>query len=284
MPSSNAYEAVIISVGNELLIGKTVNTNLTWLAKKLTLLGYKVRLGLEVRDECDDIAWAFRTALDLEASVVISTGGLGPTFDDMTLACLAKALGRQLVLNEEALEMVRKKYAERGLELTEHRVKMAMLPEGARPLPNPVGTAPGVLLDVDGKLVAALPGVPAEMKGIFEAHIEPILRGRGPKIFIAEGTVLCEGVPESSAAPVVDRAMKTSPRVYVKSHPSGGELTVPVLEIHVQASADNPEEAEKAVKEALKVLVEGLRELGGRVEIREPGWSSRRLMRGMFWW
>ena len=107
------------------------------------------------------------------------------------------------------------------------------------------------------------------MRGIFEAHIEPILRERGPKIFIAEGSVLCEGVPESSAAPVVDRAMKTSPRVYVKSHPSGGELTVPVLEIHVQASADNHEEAEKAVKEALEVLVEGLRELGGRVEIRE---------------
>ena len=268
MSCSNTYEAVIISVGNELLIGKTINTNLTWLAKKLTVLGYKVRLGLEVRDECDDIAWAFRTALDMGARVVISTGGLGPTFDDMTLACLAKALERRLVLSEEALEMVRKKYASRGLELTEHRIKMAMLPEGAKPLPNPVGTAPGVLLDLDGTLVVALPGVPAEMKGIFEAHIEPILRERGPKIFLAERTVVCEGVPESSAAPIVDRAMKTSPRVYVKSHPSGGELTVPILGIHIQASADTPEEAEKAVEEALEVLIKGLQELGGRVEIR----------------
>ncbi len=258
--------AALISVGNELLIGKTVNTNHSWLARRLTVLGYEVKVGLTVRDICGDIEWAFRTAVELGCGVVISTGGLGPTFDDMTVACMARAFGLPLVKNEEALRMIEEKYSAKGLPLTEHRVKMAMLPEGSRPLPNRVGTAPGVLLEHRGILAIALPGVPAEMKAIFEDHVEPILRERGPHIHIAEKFLRSTGVPESSAAPVIDRAMKVSPRVYVKSHPAGGELTEPVLKIHILASADSVEEAQGIVERAAEVLRAGLTDLGARVE------------------
>ncbi|RLG37307.1 MAG: competence damage-inducible protein A [Thermoproteota archaeon] len=261
-----SHSVALISVGNELLIGKTVNTNHSWLARRLTILGYEVKVGLTVRDVCEDIEWAFRTAVELGCGVVISTGGLGPTFDDMTVACMAKAFGLPLVKNEEALRMIEEKYSAKGLPLTEHRVKMAMLPEGGRPLPNRVGTAPGVLLEHGGVLAIALPGVPAEMKAIFEDHVEPILRERGPPVRIAEKFLRSTGVPESSAAPVIDRAMKVSPRVYVKSHPAGGELTEPVLKIHIQASADSVEEAREIVERAAEVLRAGLTELGARVE------------------
>jgi len=260
------HSAGLISVGNELLIGRTVNTNQTWLARRLTVLGYEVRVGLVVRDRCGDIEWAFRTAVDLGCGVVISTGGLGPTFDDMTVSCMARAFGLPLVQNEDALNMVREKYSARGLPLTEHRLKLAMMPEGSRPLPNRVGTAPGVLIELGDVLAVALPGVPAEMKAIFEDHLEPLLRERGPPLTLAEKFLVSVGVPESSAAPVVERAMKVSPRVYVKSHPSGGELTEPVLKIHIQASAESLGEAEEVVERAAEVLREGLTSLGARVQ------------------
>ena len=127
------YEAWIITVGNEVLIGRIVNTNAAWLGKKLTLLGYRVRREITVADELEDIAWAFKMALDSKARVIISTGGLGPTFDDKTAEGLARAVGKELEINEEALAMVKEKYESKGMKLTEPRIKMAKLPKGAKP-------------------------------------------------------------------------------------------------------------------------------------------------------
>ncbi len=265
MGLATGFRAWLITVGNEILIGRVVNTNLTWLGRKLTLLGYDVHRGLIVPDEIGDIAWAFKTALSSDAKVIISTGGLGPTFDDKTLEGLACALGVELELNEEALEMIRGKYEGRGLKLTEHRVKMAKLPRGARPIPNPAGTAPGVHIELQGKHVFALPGVPKEMKAIFETHLEPLLKRIGPAIYFAERFLISKGIPESSAAPLIEEAMKLGRAVYIKSHPKFSELEGPVLELHVTASARSREEAERDVERVTSKLRELLSRHGGRV-------------------
>lgn len=260
-------DAWIISIGNEMLIGKVVNTNLSWLGRKLTLLGYRVRAALTVMDECEDIKWAFNTAKQMGAKVIISTGGLGPTFDDMTSECLSGAFNRKWVLNERALEMIKKKYMEMGLELTDHRIKMAKMPEGAEPLWNPVGTAPGIMINIEGTLIFSLPGVPSEMIAIFEESIEPILRRIGPKIEFVEGEIVSKGLPESTIAPIIEKVMGKH-KVYIKSHPQGKELGVPVQIIHIQSSSPDLNEARKELELAREDLINELTQIGAKIEIK----------------
>lgn len=258
-------DAWIISIGNEILIGKVVNTNLSWLGRKLTLLGYRVRAALTVMDDCEDIKWAFSTAKRMGASVIISTGGLGPTFDDMTSKCLSEAFNRSWVVNERALEMVKMKYMEMGLDLTDHRVKMARMPEGAEPLWNPVGTAPGIMMNLEGTIIFSLPGVPSEMMAIFEESIEPILRKIGPKIEFVEEEIVSRGLPESTIAPIIESVMGRH-RVYIKSHPQGRELGTPVQRIHIQSSSCDLNEARKELEFAKEDLIKELTKMGARIE------------------
>lgn len=265
-PGPSAY---LVSVGNELLIGKVVNTNLAWLGRKLTDSGYRVEAALIVPDELDLIAWAFSTSVERGAKVVVSTGGLGPTFDDLTAEGLARAMGVELVLDERALEMVREKY--RG-ELTDSRVKMAKLPKGAKPIPNPVGTAPGVEVEWKGSLIFLLPGVPAEMEAMFESYVEPKLRNLGLLPCKAEATLRVAGVPESIAAPVIRRSLELGSSVYVKSHPKGAELEVPVLELHVTAYENDCRAAKELVERVAAFLERELGALGARV-LRAGGGS-----------
>ncbi len=264
--SRRPHDAWIISIGNELLNGRTVNTNATWLGRKLTLLGYKVRRVVACPDTMEDIVEVIQQALRHRPGVIITTGGLGPTFDDKTSEALSKALGREWVTNHEALQMVKEKYQAAGLEMTEHRVKLARMPEGARPIPNPVGTAPGILVEQEGTLIAALPGVPGEMKAMFEETLEPILAERGPKLVYLEVELRSIGVPESSAAPIIDRVMKISPNLYIKSHPSGGELDQPVLTFQIMVSAPTREEAEAILQKAVEELRREMEGLGARIE------------------
>ncbi|HDD34174.1 MAG TPA: nicotinamide mononucleotide deamidase-related protein [Thermofilaceae archaeon] len=255
-------DAWILSIGNELLIGRVVNTNMAWLGRKLTLLGYRVRGGLIVPDSVQDIAWAFRTVTNRGARVVVSTGGLGPTFDDKTSEGLAKAMEVELVVDERALEMIRRKY---GGALTEHRVKMARIPRGGKPIPNPLGTAPGVEVEWRGATIFLLPGVPVEMKAMFESYVEPRLRELESRPYLSEAFLKVLGLPESELAPVLDRAMKLSDAIYIKSHPRGPELGVHTVELHITASGRSVEEAEKELRKALAFLEEKLRERGARV-------------------
>lgn len=256
--------AWIVTVGNEILIGRIVNTNASWLARRLTLIGFRVHRIVTVPDSVDEIAEEVGRGV-ARARVVITTGGLGPTYDDITLEGVARALGRRLVLNKEALRMVEEFYSARGLPLTEERKKMAMLPEGARPIPNPVGAAPGSLVRLGGVIVASLPGVPREMEEMFTRYLEPVLREVAPPTSIVECGVRIEGVPESSLAPYIKRASRLSDRVYLKSHPKGHETMGPVLEVRALASAETREKAEEEARKVLEEVVEAARSLGGRV-------------------
>ncbi|MCC6004077.1 MAG: nicotinamide mononucleotide deamidase-related protein [Thermofilum sp.] len=255
-------KAYILSIGNELLIGKIINTNASWLAQRLTLLGYCVERIIALPDRVEDIVEEFQKALT-HADIVLSTGGLGPTPDDITNIALAQALGRELEVNPEALRIVQEKYAKRGYPMTPEREKMAKLPRGAKPLPNPVGTAPGILVETDSRLIIVLPGVPAEMEAIFSEHVEPLLRSRGKPHFYQEKMVRIRGVPEADLTPILRRALKIDERAYVKSHPRGLEAGAPVVEIHIYASSSSEEEAKAIVERVEQFLVEEVRKTFG---------------------
>jgi len=253
-------EAWLISVGNEILIGRVVNTNFSWLGQQLTSHGFRVGGGIIVPDDLGSIAWAFSTAAE-RASIVISTGGLGPTFDDMTAEGLAKAMGVECEVNEEALRMIREKY---GGELTEHRVKMARLPRGAKPFANPVGTAPGVETEWRGALIFLLPGVPAEMMAMFHSYVLPRLREKFGERFMAEKSLRVEGLPESVIAPLIEEAMRLARGVYVKSHPRGREGGFHIV-LHITAYGEEPGAAARTVDTATTFLRRELEKRGAVV-------------------
>jgi nicotinamide-nucleotide amidase len=254
--------AWIITVGNEILIGRIVNTNASWLGEKLTFLGFKVERVITVPDNLDDIEEEVGRGI-ARARIVITTGGLGPTYDDMTLAGVARATGRRLILNKKAYEIVKEFYQKAGYELTEERTKMAMLPEGAEAVPNPVGAAPGSLLDLGSSIIISLPGVPAEMKAMFEQYVEPRLRKIAPHKAVVDCGFLVRGVPESGLAPWIKKASKLEDSIYLKSHPKGHETRGPVLEIRVLASGKSREEALTKALRVLEFVAERAKELGG---------------------
>ncbi|MEM2954076.1 MAG: nicotinamide mononucleotide deamidase-related protein [Candidatus Bathyarchaeia archaeon] len=265
----------IICVGNELLIGKTLNTNAQWLAKRSTSLGITVTRITVVGDDVDEIARAVREALERKPRFIITTGGLGPTFDDKTLEGIAKAINRKLELNEKALDMVKKKYDEYAkagkidaVEMTPHRIKMAKLPEGSEPLPNPVGTAPGVFVRIGSTDLIALPGVPSEMEAIFDNYIVYMLRKEAGDVTFFETSIYADKIMESALAPLIDIAMHNNPYVYIKSHPRGAEKK-PHIEIHLSTTAKDSKTAKDRIGKAIIQLSELIREKGGKVKLKE---------------
>lgn len=246
----------IICVGNELLIGKTLNTNANWLAKRATSLGISVKRISTVRDTIHEIKEIVREALNRKPRFVIITGGLGPTHDDKTLAGVAEALNRKLVVDDRALNMVRAKYEAllrvgriETIELTPARVKMATIPEGAMLMPNPVGTAPGVRLKLDDCLLIVLPGVPTEMKAIFQESVTPLIMAISGDLKFFEKSIYVSGIIESALAPLIDLVMRENPYVYIKSHPKGAENKL-YIELHLSTKVPNSKTAEQYLNNA----------------------------------
>ena len=261
--SSKKPTAEIISVGNELLIGHTFDTNSHWIAKHLTKLGWTLERVTQLRDSLDSIESGVQESLKRNPSVLITIGGLGPTHDDMTLAGISLALNKPLRLNKEALRLVKDHY--RKLEskprLTKYRTKMATLPQGSTPLPNPVGTAPGVKMQESRTTMFSLPGVPSEMKAIFRASIISYLESfhtTRPK----EVEVKITGIIESALAPILDQARKIFPRLYFKSHPRGRETGIrPLILLHIYNIGP---EAEEGIQDALAYVMLRLAKIGGQ--------------------
>jgi nicotinamide-nucleotide amidase len=240
-----ALTSEIIAIGNELLIGHTLDTNSHWIGKQLTKHGWTLQRITVIRDSLAAIREAINEALQRKPSLLITLGGLGPTHDDMTLQGIAHALGRKLAVNAEALAMIKARYAklETSNGLTIFRRKMATLPNGAQPLPNHVGTAPGVLIKIGGSRLVSLPGVPSEMKAIFKGSIIPLLKGSNQQA-PREAFLGLVGIIESALAPTLDRTRKVFPGLYFKSHPRGRETGVrSLIQLHIYST--NPDSRAK---------------------------------------
>lgn len=266
-------QASLLAIGNELLNGAIRDANLFTLSQRLTQMGFSVEYALMTRDLPEKIALALQFLLDHKPDVLLCSGGLGPTEDDLTLAALAQALHLPLVVSEAAAALVEAHYnrllaqhylAHHGPEFA--RRKMSMLPEGAVPLPNPVGTAPGVKLSYAGTSIYVLPGVPAELQAIFEASIVPELLALFPPAAWVERALLVHCDDEAEAAVPLREVAHRHPAVYLKSlaqpFPSAG---VEGLRVIAAAQAPTAAEAEAAVTAALTDLQHTLEAAGLRV-------------------
>lgn len=170
--------AAVVTVGDELLLGKTVDTNAAWVGRELGALGIPVVRRHTVGDVASEIGEAVSAAMAV-ADLVVVSGGLGPTPDDLTRDAVAELFRLPLLQDAEVLESLRARFRERGMPgLPEPNLRVAQVPAGARKLANPFGTAPGLALEHDGALVVLLPGVPRELKGIFAGDLQRLLRER----------------------------------------------------------------------------------------------------------
>ena len=170
-------KAEILTIGDEVLRGEIVDSNKSLLSDRLLSLDIETHFHVSVRDDPADMTDAFLRAAE-RSDVVLVSGGLGPTRDDITSEVLAQAFGRELVLDEEALETIRAFFRGIGREMTENNAKQAWFPESAGVLPNPIGTAPGFVIEERGALFFCLPGVPRELSRMMEEQVLPRLARR----------------------------------------------------------------------------------------------------------
>jgi molybdenum cofactor synthesis domain-containing protein len=253
-------QVAIITVGNEILDGIILDTNTRWIIERLKLLGLMVKEVITVRDDVSEIAKAINRAATDGCSFIITSGGLGPTHDDMTLKGVAEAFHLPLEVNEEALVIVARQYAalhDRGIigsdEITDARRKMAVFPLGARPLDNRVGGAPGVLLRRCGVEVVSLPGVPHELMWIFDNQLVSHLSKYIDGVYYEEVLSLPLR-DESTIAPLIDEAMRQVPGVWIKSlvKPYGERG----IKFWISARGTEKTELEIKVKRAAETLVQ----------------------------
>jgi nicotinamide-nucleotide amidase len=171
-------KAEVISIGSEITSGQNLDTNSQWLSRRLAEIGIPVGFHTTVADDLADNVAALRIATE-RADIVVVTGGLGPTQDDLTREALAMVAGVDLVEDAAQLEAIRSMFAKRGRTMPDRNRVQALFPHGAEPLPNDCGTAPGVWVRLGNAFVAAMPGVPTEMKAMFEAQVVPRLAHHG---------------------------------------------------------------------------------------------------------
>jgi molybdenum cofactor synthesis domain-containing protein len=255
-------------IGNEILIGDIQDTNTNWLCKQINSLGGQVGRVTILRDVEEIIAKELQAALARDTQVIITSGGLGPTADDLTLAAVARGVGVTTEIHAQARQMVRERYDELAAQgvlsqggLNAPREKMACLPKGATPLYNSDGTAPGVMLHTGKSTIISLPGVPSELQAIFSSSLQPFLKETFGGGISAMHTIAVECNDESLMEPVLSRVTGDHPHIYIKSLATTIGTS---REINITLTAVGSEQAslDHLLAAALRDLQSGLTSLG----------------------
>lgn len=192
-------KAIVISIGDELLIGQTINTNAAWIGQELSKLGGSVIEGLTISDQADKIIETVEYAIN-RADVVLITGGLGPTKDDITKHTLARFFNTELEIHKPTLEKITNYFTSRNRPMLESNIQQAALPKNCTILPNNYGTAAGMWFEKENRIVISLPGVPYEMKGIMTEEVFPLFKQRFQLNSLYHKTILTQGIGESFLA------------------------------------------------------------------------------------
>lgn len=254
--------AEIIAIGDEIVTGQTLDTNSQWLSQRLAELGVRVLFHTTVGDELEPMADVFRVAMG-RADVVVATGGLGPTADDLTRDALAAVAGRPLRLDEKALEHVGGIFARRGMQMPESNRLQAMFPQGSRIIDNPHGTAPGIEMTVDRREIGlnnedcagvcriyALPGVPSEMREMWDGSLRGLLCAAGAgKRIVMHKKINCFGAGESRIEEMLPDLIRRGRKPTVGITASGATISLRI-------SADGESEAEclATVEPTVKII------------------------------
>ena len=217
----------VLSIGTEVTRGELVNSNAAWLGAELTALGFEVVEHSVVDDNRERIADAFRR-LTQRVRVVVCTGGLGPTTDDVTTEAIASAVGARLVRDEASLEHIRRRIEKAGRKMSASNEKQADFPEGSDILPNPIGTAPGFGVRLGECVAYFLPGVPREMKRMFEQQVAPRVRALAPNNLF-QSRLRTFGLPESVVGEKLDGVEAAYPGTIIGYRAQFPEIEVKVL-------------------------------------------------------
>ena len=267
----------ILAIGNELLRGEIQDTNTTWICRLVNSRGGQVVRATMLPDIEDEIAAAVGAAVSRGVDILFTSGGLGPTEDDLTLAAVAKGTGVELALDATARDMVRQRYDDFHAQgvlaqggLNPFREKMAWLPAGAMPLHNPVGTAPGVMLRAGKTTIISLPGVPPELEGIITQSLAAFIGQTFGSGSSSSRTLTVHCNDESIMVPALRQVTARHPQVYIKSLARVlGD--VPELDILFTTTNAEAELAQAQVSAAYAELQERLSALGIRHWAKENG-------------
>lgn len=232
----------IIAVGTELLLGDIVNTNAQYLSQRLSSLGIDVYHQTVVGDNLERLVEAIKTA-SRRADIIITTGGLGPTDDDITKLGIAKALGVELSLDEPSLRRIKEWFFKYGRPMPAINERQAYIPEGSSAIDNDNGTAPGIIGVYDNKIYIALPGPPKEMRPMFEDKIVPYLKEKSKHIIISH-TLKVIGIGESAIQEMLGDIMANQSNPTIALYAKEGEV-----HIRVTAKDENIYEADDKIKE-----------------------------------
>jgi nicotinamide-nucleotide amidase len=242
--------AEVVGVGTELLLGQIANTNAQWIGERLAEIGVDVLHHQVVGDNVDRIAASIRLALS-RTDVVIVTGGLGPTQDDVTRDALAEVAGAPLERRADLEALIREKFARAGRDMPASNLVQADVPSGARAIVPERGTAPGIAVDVGDRRVYALPGVPAEMREMMQGTILPELAAASGPATIVSRIVRCVGIAESRVAELLDDLFRGSTNPTLAYLAGGGEVKV-----RLTAKASSAEEAGTLLAPAVETVAE----------------------------
>ncbi|MBR1930134.1 MAG: competence/damage-inducible protein A [Lachnospiraceae bacterium] len=237
----------LICVGTELLLGNIVNTNAAYLAEKCAGLGLTCYFQSVVGDNEERLTMVLNTAME-RSDIIILSGGLGPTEDDLTKEVAAKVCGKKLVMDEHSKKRIEKFFAQRGKEPTENNWKQAKVPKGAIVLDNDNGTAPGIIVETKNAKVILLPGPPNELIPMFEESVTPYLQKLTKEVIVSQTVKICgagESEVETRVIDLIDKQTNPTIATYAKT----GEV-----HIRVTASAENEKDANKLIKPMVKEL------------------------------
>jgi competence/damage-inducible protein CinA-like protein len=232
--------AEIVSIGTEILLGEIVDTNSAYVASRLPALGIDVYYKHVVGDNLGRIVEVFRLAWS-RSDLIITTGGLGPTEDDLTREGIAALMGEQTAIDPELEEALRSRYRTRGTAMPERNIKQAWLIPSARAIPNPRGTAPGWWVEKDGKIVVSMPGPPAEMTRMWDEEVAPELLKRSEGTVLVKRTLKTAGLGESNVDEILSPLLKTTnPSIGIYARADG-------VHVRIAAKAPSPVQADALI-------------------------------------
>ncbi len=237
----DTLQAEIVTIGTELLLGEIVDTNSAWIAQRLTEIGLNLFYTTTVGDNLERAAQVLRQSLE-RSDITITTGGLGPTVDDVTREAVAKAIGCALYTDDSLLEEIQGFFARRNRVMTASNRRQAQLPQGAQVIHNPVGTAPAFIAEKDGHIIISLPGVPFEMKYLMEHEVLPYIRNRYDLNGVIKIRVLrtCNIGESTLGERIADLMELSNPTVGTAAHPGQ-------TDVRIAAKADSEQEADALI-------------------------------------